>query len=32
MEATQLAMMSTQDILESPNMPQWDWELSSTQF
>ena len=25
MEITQLAMTSTQDILESPKMPQWDW-------
>ena len=25
METTRLAMMSTQDTLESPRMPQWDW-------
>ena len=25
METTQPTMMSTQDTLESPGMPQWDW-------
>ena len=29
---TQPIMTSTQDTLESPRMPQWDWNLSTTQF